>query len=138
MSKSQRLLSTSAVCQFEWRPSKTCTVFLYCLTSLACLSIGLSQLSAGIAWPAIALTIWLGLHTAWRYHRLPVMTMAVKTGGLSASVDDVPVQRLRLYWRGQWLFLHWQDARRNTHRCVFWPDGLTSTQRRELRLLVQQ
>ena len=102
------------------------------------MSVALSQLPQVIVWPATVLTLLLGVRTAWRYQHLPRIPLVLNIDAAVISLNDWPINQLHLQWRWHWLFLRWQDATRRTQRLVFWPDNLTSAQRRALRLLVQQ
>ncbi|HZF97715.1 MAG TPA: hypothetical protein VEY92_05645 [Pseudoxanthomonas sp.] len=54
--------------------------------------------------------------------------------GRPASVDDLPVDAMRVAWRGPLAFARWQDRNGRIRRLAWWPDTLPAGKRRELRL----
>lgn len=52
-------------------------------------------------------------------------------------LDDVPLSRIQVLWRGRAAFLHCRDDQGRRHRLVLWPDVTTSQARRELRLALR-
>lgn len=137
MSKSHPSSSASATCRIEWRPSRWVSAWLAMLVLLAPLSLWLSGLPRGLAWPMMALAAGWALHRAWRYHAAPAHRLLIRAEG-ALTVDGRDFTDWQLEWRGGLAFIKWRDDRqqnRHRHRALaFWPDTLPARQRRELRL----
>jgi toxin CptA len=82
---------------------------------LACAAVGIAGLQGMRGW------------------RRPVRWLVVSQ---EAVLDDVPLERVRLRWRGSLAFFQARDATGRTHRLAWWPDTLDATGRRALRLAI--
>ena len=106
----------------------------------AAASLLVSDAPSLVAWPGALLAIAWGLALARREARrapfeLILMPSASRGAMPVAKVDGRSLPVLRLRWRGPVAFLDLDnDGRR--WRLVFGPDVLSSSARRELRLLV--
>ena len=49
-------------------------------------------------------------------------------------IDGVPVDGLRIAWRGALAFARWSSPTGAVERLVWWPDTLPADRRRELRM----
>lgn len=137
MSKSRRLLSKSAVCRFDWHPSRWLTAAICVLASLAAFSLLASDLPRTLAWPLAFLAIGWGLGEVRRYARQPSRTFLIPAGAGEACCDGVRMDALQVFWRGPLAFLRWRDPTGTTRRLAFFPDTLPAATRRELRLAMQ-
>lgn len=83
-----------------------------------------------VAGAAVGLVIAFRLATAER-RREPLRLHLAHDG--TVFVDDAPVERFEVTWRGSLMSLGWRAGRRRVARIVF-PDAVDAASRRELRL----
>ena len=137
MSKSRRSSNASACCHLEWRPSRQVGACLLALALLAPFSLMASAVPARWGVPIALLALTVGVRDWRRYRRQLPMALRIPAGRGQATVDDRPMQGLRVAWRGPLCFLRWRDGDRR-HRRVFSPDTLDAAGRRELKLALQR
>lgn len=137
MSKSRRLLSKSAACRFDWRPSRWLTAALLVLTVLAMCSVLTCELPKPLAWPLALLTSGYGRWLVYGQHRRAAHTLVIPVGSGAALCDGAHMHTLRVCWRGPLAFLDWRDGDGRRQRLLFWPDTLDAARRRELKLAMQ-
>ena len=133
MSTSHRLSSASATCRLEWRPSKLIVAWLAFLAVLSPVSWLYSALPRGLAWPLAVLAALYALRAAQRYRITPMQMLLVAAEG-PLWVDGLPFEHWRLRWRGPLAFVSWKNEKGRACAVSFWPDTLSTAQRRELRL----
>ncbi|MEN9310490.1 MAG: hypothetical protein RLY77_615 [Pseudomonadota bacterium] len=138
MSKSQRLSRRSAAFQCDWRPSRLLAGGLLALVLLAPLAVLASDLSGWQAWPLALFAGGWGLLDARRYWQRRVRRVCIPGGNAMAVCEDEPLLGLQLHVRGPLVFLQWRNRGGRTRRLVWAPDTLSDSQRRELRLAIQQ
>ncbi len=90
-----------------------------------------------LAWPLAVLSFAGGLGWAWRESRRPIMSIVIQSVDC-VSVDDQAVDSFVIVWRGRLAFLRWRDAGGRYHARSLWPDTLSPTLRRELKLLLAE
>ena len=134
MKSSQRWSAVSIGCRLEWRPSRWLVAALVTISLLAAFSAVSSQLPALVSWPLAAFACGAGLRRARAEWHRPVHRLVFPGDGRPASVDDVPVDAMRVAWRGSLAFARWRDRNGRVRRLAWWPDTLPAGQRRELRL----
>ena len=134
MSRSRRSSSASVSCRLEWRPSRWLCASLVALGLMAMVAVLASDLPAVLAWPGAIATLGLGLWQARAEWGRAPMYWVFPGPGQVASVDGMPVESLRIQWRGVLAFLTWQEAGGQARRLSWWPDTLPAGVRRELRL----
>lgn len=121
--------------RLQWRPSRWLATALAGIACAAAGALHATQMPAAWAWPGSLLVLTYG---AWRVRRelqqAPLQWVFRDDG--SAALGGLPVDDLRLTWRGPLLFVTWRDGTRGRHRLSWWPDTLPGAQRRELRLAV--
>lgn len=71
-----------------------------------------------------------------REAKQPIWPVVIDSDGV-ATIDGEVVDALRVDWRGPLAFVVWRDADGRMRRRSLWPDALSATQRRELRLAVR-
>jgi toxin CptA len=128
-----RSSNASAPCRFELRPSRWRIGATLALAVLAPFAVLVSDLSASIAWPLAVAALSAGFALAWRERRLPVHAVVIDGAG-AASVDGILVEGFRIDWRGPLAFVSWRDGDGRAFRRSLWPDTLSASGRRELRL----
>jgi toxin CptA len=133
MANSRTWSNASAPCRIELRGSRTVAAACVLLGVLAAVSLSLSEIPAWLAWPLGLASIVRGMQLAYRELAHPAMGLTLSSNA-PAFVDGVPVQALRVRWRGPLAFVQWCDAGGRTHRRVATPDVLSPASRRELRL----
>jgi len=91
-----------------------------------------SELPRGVAWP---LALGALLYGAWRArHEARTAPQHFVWSAGQITCDGQPIAPVVVQWRGPLAFVRWRDdAGRLRHRS-WWPDTLTVSQRRELRL----
>jgi len=126
----------SPACRLEWRPSRQELAALLALTLLAAFALLHCDLPPALAWPGAGMAVVSGAVSLWRNARRPRRDFVLARALAECRVDGEPVSRLQLRWRGALLFLRWQyPGQRRWRHAVFWPDTLTASQRRDLRLI---
>ena len=138
MSKSQRLLNGSAAFRCEWRPSRLLTAALLGLALLAPIAVLASDLSGWQAWLLALFAGGWGVLDAARYWQRRIRHVSISGGNAPAVCDDEPLLDLQLHVRGPLVFLHWRNRAGCTQRRGWAPDTRSDSQRRELRLAMQQ
>ena len=138
MSKSQRLSRRSVTFQCDWRPSRLLAGALLGLVLLAPMAVLASDLSGWQTWPLALFAGGWGLLDARRYWQRRIRHVSISGGNAPAVCDDEPLLDLQLHVRGPLVFLHWRNRAGCTQRLVWAPDTLSDSQRRELRLAIQQ
>lgn len=128
-----RSSNASAPCRFELRPSRWRIGVLLALAVLAPFAVLVSDMPRAAAWPLAVIALSAGVWSAWRERRQPVHRVVIDAAG-AASVDGIPVERLRVDWRGPLAFVSWRDSDGRRFRRSLWPDTLSAAERRELRL----
>jgi len=137
MPNSPRLLTPSARCRLEWRPSRQERACVLLLTLLAAVSLLRCDLPLPLAWPAAVAAIVLGSLCAWRSGTRRARGFELTHDIAACRMDGQPVTHLELRWRGPLLFVRFKSmANRRWQHLVFWPDTLPADKRRELRLVV--
>ncbi len=128
----------SAPFRCEWRPSRWQATAMGVLGVAAAIAL----MSCALAWSwAIPTGITVLAHSLWsacKGLRQPPRQLLV--GGMPASstvsVDGQVLAGVELLQRGPLLMLRWRQAGRYDS-LLFWPDTLSATQRRELRLAMR-
>lgn len=133
MANSHRWSTASAPCRIELRGSRVVAAACALLGILAAFSLSLSDMPAWLAWPLGLASTVRGMQLAYRELAHPATGLTLSSNA-RASVDGIPVQALRVRWRGPLAFVQWCDAEGRTHRRVATPDVLPPASRRELRL----
>ena len=118
---------------FRWRPSRGLVVGLVLLGLLAALSLGASDLDIVFAGPVAAAAATYGSLLAWREAKRPARTLVIDGDG-QPMIDGVPVDGLRIAWRGALAFARWSSPTGAVERLVWWPDTLPADRRREVRM----
>jgi toxin CptA len=90
-----------------------------------------------IAWPVAVLASILGLAMTIREARRPPLWVVIEAPD-RVSIDDAPVNDVRVQWRGVLAFMRWRDAAGRRHARSLWPDTLPPRLRRELRLAIPE
>ena len=134
MTKWHHSSSTSTSCRLEWRPSRLLLVALVSLTLLAAFSVIVSGVPRLLACPLVAWVGWFGIRGAHRQWKRPRIELVFPGNGMPAIVDGEAVAGMRVEWRGPLAFATWKDRGGGVRRLVWWPDILTASKRRELRL----
>ena len=128
-----RAASSVPVRRIAWRPSRWEAGGLGLVG--VCAAVG--ALTSGLASPWAELLACAAVGIAglqgMRGWRRPVRWLVVSQ---EAVLDDVPLERVRLRWRGSLAFFQARDATGRTHRLAWWPDTLDATGRRALRLAI--
>ena len=117
----------------DWWPSRWLSSALFLLGLLAGVSLLLSDLPEGVAWPGALLAPGYGWWAARRVRRSPARSFVFR-GEAVPLVDGVAADGFVLQWRGPLAFARWRDARGRWVHCAWWPDTLPAPRRRELRL----
>ena len=123
---------TSANCRLEWRPSAWPPLLLRLLGAAGAFSLVVSGLPRMVIWPGALLALGYGLVASRRQADQPWIELELDDE--TVQIDDEPVERFRVFWRGPLVFARWRDCEGRTQRIVWWPDTLDPTARRELRL----
>ena len=123
----------SAPCRLEWRPSRWLLAALLVLAVLAPLSVLGSELPRVLAWPLALAAAGRGLQLARREAGRAPHWLVLGAAGQD-TLDDRPLTRCEITWRGPLAFVHAIDRDGRRQRLVWWPDTLSASQRRELRL----
>jgi toxin CptA len=128
-----RSSNASVPCRFELRPSRWLIGAMLATALLAPFAVLNSQMPRWAAWPLAVLSIAIALRQARREGQAPVRAVVIDGEG-AASVDGQGVEAFRVDWRGPFAFVSWRDAEGRKMRRSLWPDTLSSSLRRELRL----
>jgi toxin CptA len=121
------------VVRLEWRPSRWLAVALLLLGLVAASAVLACGMSRWCAVPVALIAMWHGAWLARAYTRLPRRSLAWPMEG-DLLVDGHRVEAVHLHWRGPLAFLGWTDVQGDRQRLAWWPDTLSRTTRRELRL----
>lgn len=118
-------------CRITWRPSRWEQGAVLLLGACAAGSV----LASDLAWPmapAVAATAAVAaVAQAHRSGRRAIRRLAIADG---ATLDGERLASCSVAWRGPLAFLQARDAAGTTHRLAWWPDTLSRTRRRALRL----
>ncbi|MFI8717730.1 hypothetical protein ACIGHF_07545 [Stenotrophomonas sp. NPDC077464] len=126
----------SAPCRLEWRPSRWQLAAHLLFAALMPWVAHASALPPLAQWPLGLLAAAIVSGQAWRYARRRPHAIVIPASDRPACVDGQPVEALALHDRGPLLQLCWRCHGRR-QACLFWPDTLTATRRRELRLAIR-
>lgn len=137
MTPSARWSNASASCRIEWRPSRLLACALCLLGVLGALSALASEMPGALAWPVAAAALAWALSLARAEVVRPARVLTWPATG-APLLDGVPLQTVRLRWRGPLAFLHWRSEDGRTGRLAWWPDTLDPAARRELRLAAER
>ncbi len=107
---------------------------LWLMALLAPFSLLMSDLPRAWAWPLALATCAWGVLDAVRYRKLPSCALVTPGGCGQPTCNGLPMQGLKIAWRGPLAFLRWRDPQGRVRRLMFWPDTLPPISRRELRL----
>ncbi len=105
------------------------------LSVLVPIAVLASAMPRWAAWPLVMLAVAVGLRMAWCENAQPTLELVVDAEG-RATIGGTPVDALSVDWRGPLAFIAWNDAGGRRCRRSLWPDTLSLTKRRELRLAV--
>lgn len=108
------------------------------LVFLAPLSLLASDLARVVAWPLALAAMGWGAFDAHRHRNRPRLALVIPAGHGQAQCNGVPIDHLRVAWRGPLAFLSWRAAGGAIQRASLWPDTLDAAQRRELRLALMR
>ncbi|WP_434990639.1 hypothetical protein [Xanthomonas melonis] len=126
-----------APCRLEWHPSRGLAFALLLMALLAqCAVWG----CGAPIWGRLVLSgvaVLLAFRSLTQLLRSPVRQLVVPWADAAASVDGERMEDLRVRWRGPIAVVSWQGRGNRRIRLHFWPDTLSATQRRELRLAAQ-
>ncbi|MEQ1511244.1 MAG: hypothetical protein ABL934_01040 [Lysobacteraceae bacterium] len=123
-------------CRFELRPSRWLIGVMLVLAALAPFAVLVSEMPRWVAWPLAICAAVCGGYSAMREAKQPIWPVVIDSDGV-ATIDGEVVDALRVDWRGPLAFVVWRDADGRMRRRSLWPDALSATQRRELRLAVR-
>ncbi len=126
--------NASAPCRLEWRPSYWVIASQLVLAVLAAFSALASGMPRLAAWPLAIVAFATGARLARRERAKPVRQLFWPCDDRPASLDGEALDAAVLHWRGPLLFLHWRDVSGGFRQLDWWPDTLSPSQRRELRL----
>lgn len=135
--RSKPLSGGSAPCRIDWRPSRCLLAALLTMAVLAPVAVLASEMPRAAAWMLALAAAIHGLGLAAREWRRPPRTLLF-TGDGRVLLDGVPIDDVRLRWRGPLVFLSWREPAGRTRRLAWWPDTLRPGLRRELRLAVER
>ena len=129
--------AASSTCRIDWRPSRLLSAALLMLGLAGGGAVLASGLPGASAWP---LALFAAGHGAWlarrEIRRRPgvVAFSRQAVGWRETGEGELPLADVRLQFRGPcaWLQARRPDGR--VLRLAWWPDTLSNTARRELRL----
>ena len=117
--------------RIAWRPSRWEAGGVGLLGAFGAVGVLASDLPSPWAEVLACAAVGIAGLQGMRGRRRPVRWLVVSE---TAALDDVPLERVRLRWRGPLAFLQARDATGRTHRLAWWPDTLDAAGRRALRL----
>jgi toxin CptA len=126
----------SSPCRLEWRPSRWQAAAHVLFAVLMPWAVLATHLTGPARWPMALLAAGVAAGQGIRYVRRPRCHLLIPADDAPAEVDGQLVERLALHDRGPLLQLTWRSNGRRQAR-LFWPDTLSPTARRELRLAMQ-
>ena len=130
--------NASCTCHIDWRPSRWLAVALVSLGLMAALALWLSALGAATAGPAAVGAAAYGVLIARRYLQSPPAAVDWLGGDepayLTRARRVLRLHAVQVRLRGPLAQLAGTDPSGRTHRLAWWPDTLTASDRRQLRL----
>ena len=111
---------------------------LLALALLSACSVLASEMPRAMAWPMAIAAAGYGGWLAQREYLRPPRQLLWPVNDMPVTLDGEPLHWVRLQWRGPLAFLHWRASDGRVGHLGWWPDTLSTMQRRELRLAVQR
>jgi toxin CptA len=101
---------------------------------LAAIAVVASELPLMIAMPLASGAVLYGEWLARRESKRAVAEIIIPPNEAVPTIDGLPMEDLRVQWRGPLAFLRWRDGQGRRRYLQGWPDNLAPGERRELRL----
>jgi toxin CptA len=111
---------------------------LVALGLLSACAVLASEMPRAIAWPLAIVAAGYGGWLARRERLRPRRQLLWPANDMPLTLDGEPLQRAELQWRGPLAFLRWRASDGRVGHLGWWPDTLSTVQRRELRLAVER
>jgi toxin CptA len=120
-----------APCRIVWRPSRWESGGVLLLGACAAAGAWVSDLAWPWARTVAGMAAMLACAQAHRASQRRVRRLVIADG---ATLDGVGLATCRIAWRGPLAFVQARDGSGDVHRLAWWPDTLSRSRRRALRL----